>query len=140
MCPALCPKCKEPRGTEGSVSYHHSYKYFTWFHYAYWFVAAIATNIVAETSDFNRKVRHLWFKSWHKCSTCITGEDWNLECHSYKRPYFKHCLDSTISLYKEYGRTWGFDIRQSSEKTNKVCVLITKYFVWYQWYNGHDYW
>lgn len=49
------------------------------------------------------------------------------ECENDKIPYMNQCIDSLESaydFYERYGRLCDFDVRQSSQKTNKQGIFF----------------
>ena len=60
------------------------------------------------------------------------GKDWIPDCPQGVKPLldqiFKN-IEEGFDFYKEYGRLSGFDVRRSSEKSDKYGRTIRKYFV-----------
>ena len=60
------------------------------------------------------------------------GRDWIPECSEGLKPYIDQRfsdLDQDFIFYKEYGRSSGFDIRWSTERSDRDGNTIEKYFV-----------
>ncbi|XP_063944199.1 protein FAR1-RELATED SEQUENCE 5-like [Daucus carota subsp. sativus] len=60
------------------------------------------------------------------------GKDWIPECAEGLKPYIDQRfsdLDQAFIFYKEYGRSSGFDVRRSTERSDKDGNTIEKYFV-----------
>lgn len=54
------------------------------------------------------------------------------ECETEKIPFMNQSFDSINAayvFYENYGRLCGFDVRRSSQKTNKQGIVTSKYFV-----------
>nr|XP_017221379.1 PREDICTED: protein FAR1-RELATED SEQUENCE 5-like [Daucus carota subsp. sativus] len=60
------------------------------------------------------------------------GKDWIPECAEGLKPYIDQRfsdLDQAFIFYMEYGRSSGFDVRRSTERSDKDGNTIEKYFV-----------
>nr|XP_017217257.1 PREDICTED: protein FAR1-RELATED SEQUENCE 5-like [Daucus carota subsp. sativus] len=89
-------------------------------------------NTLLSSEFFNTVFDHNRFDENFDVDLQELGKDWIPECSEGLKPYIDQRfsdLDQDFIFYKEYGRSSGFDVRRSTERSDKDGNTIEKYFV-----------